>query len=140
MLNKEQIMDIIPHRDPFLLIDEIIEIEPGKRAVGLKHLTENEDWFRGHFPGNPVQPGVLMVEMLAQTAGVCVLSLPEHKGKTGYFAGINDCRFRRMVRPGETIRLEIEVIKLRGAVCVVKAAATVDGERAVNAELTFAVS
>ena len=93
LLNQEQIKEIIPHRDPFLLIDEVLELEPGVRAVALKHIKEDEDWFRGHFPGHPIQPGVLMIEMLAQTGAVSVLSLPENKGKIAVFAGIDKARF-----------------------------------------------
>ena len=96
-LNLEQIKEIIPHRDPFLLIDEITELEPGVRAVGKKYLRPEEDWFRGHFPGQPVQPGVLTIEMLAQTGAVCALCLPENKGKLALFAGIDKARFRGQI-------------------------------------------
>lgn len=140
LLNQEQIKEIIPHRAPFLLIDEVLELEPGVRVVATKHLKEDEDWFRGHFPEHPVQPGVLMIEMLAQAGAVCALSLPENKGKLAMFAGIDKARFKREVRPGDTLRLEVEIIKNRGAVGVGKALATVDGKKAVSAEIMFAIS
>ena len=135
-LNKEEIMEIIPHRDPFLLIDEIVELEPGVRAVGKKYLKPDEFWFKGHFPQEPVQPGVLTIEMLAQTGAVCSLSLPENKGKIAYFAGIDKAKFRNKALPGDTLILEVEVIKARGPVVVCKATATVDGKKIVTAELT----
>ncbi len=138
-LNLEQIKEIIPHRDPFLLIDKVIELEPGVRAVAEKHLTGEEYWFKGHFPQEPVQPGVLMIEMLAQTGAVCALSLPENKGKIAYFGGIDKAKFRSKVVPGDTLRLEVEIIRSRGSVGVGKAVATVGGKKVVTAELTFAL-
>ncbi len=135
-LNKEEIMQIIPHRDPFLLIDEIVELEPGVRAVGKKYLKPDEFWFKGHFPQEPVQPGVLTIEMLAQTGAVCSLSMPENKGKIAYFGGIDKAKFRSKAVPGDTLTLEVEVIKSRGPVAVCKAVATVDGRKVVTAELT----
>lgn len=137
LLDKNQIMEIIPHRDPFLLIDEVEELEPGVRAVAIKHIKPDEDWFRGHFPQHPVVPGVLIVEMLAQAGAVCALSLPENRGRIAFFTGIDDVKIRRQVRPGETIRLEVELIKLRSQAGVGRALATVNGERAVSGELTF---
>lgn len=137
--NKEQIMEIIPHRDPFLLIDEINEIEPGKRAVATKYIKAEDFWFKGHFPEYPVTPGVLMIEMLAQAGCVAMLALPENKGKLGLFAGIDKAKFKRQVVPGDTLRLEVEIIKVKGPVGVGKAVATVDGQKAVSAEITFAI-
>lgn len=139
-LNQERIKEIIPHRNPFLLIDEVIELEPGKRVVALKHLKEDEDWFRGHFPQMPVQPGVLTLEMLGQAGAVCALCLPENKGKIGLFAGINKARFKRQILPGETIRLEVEMTSFKGPIGIGKAIASVNGKKAVQAELMFAFS
>ena len=138
-LEASAIMRIIPHRYPFLLVDRITELEPGGRAVGLKAVTANEPQFTGHFPGRPIMPGVLMVEALAQTAGVCVLTLEEYRGKLGLFAGIDDCRFRRLVVPGDTLRLEVTVEKLRGMFGRVKAVASVEGEAAVEATLSIII-
>ena len=140
-LNLEQIKEIIPHRDPFLLIDEVTELEPGVRATALKHLTGEEYWFKGHFPQKPVQPGVLMLEMLAQTGAVCALSLPENKGKIAYFGGLDKVKFRNMVFPGDTLKLEVEIIRTRGSVGIGKGVATIvgSGKKAVSAELTFAL-
>ena len=139
LMNKEQIMEIIPHRDPFLLIDEINEIEVGKRVVATKYIKEDDFWFKGHFPGFPVTPGVLMIEMLAQAGAVAMLSIPENKGKIGLFAGIDGAKFKRQVVPGDTLILEVEIIKIRGPIGVGKAVATVDGQKAVSAEITFAI-
>ena len=138
-LEAADIMRIIPHRYPFLLLDRVLELDPGKRAVGIKAVTANEPQFTGHFPGRPIMPGVLMVEALAQTAGVAVMTLDEYRGKLGLFAGIDDCRFRRMVVPGDTLRLEVTVEKLRGMFGRVRGVATVDGEVAVEATLSIIV-
>jgi 3-hydroxyacyl-[acyl-carrier-protein] dehydratase len=138
-LEAADIMRILPHRYPFLLVDRIVELEPGRRAVGLKAVTANEPQFTGHFPGRPIMPGVLMVEALAQTAGVCVLTLDEYRGKLGLFAGIDDCRFRRLVGPGDTLRLEVTVEKLRGMFGRVRAVASVGEESAVEATLSIII-
>ncbi len=139
LLNQEQIKQIIPHRDPFLLIDEVVEMEAGVSVTALKHLKEDEFWFKGHFPQEPVQPGVLTIEMLAQAGAVCILSLPENKGKIAYFAGIDNAKFRAKVLPGDTLTLEVEIIKVRGSIGVGKATASVNGKRAVTAEIKFAI-
>lgn len=139
MLGIKEIEEIIPHRHPFLLIDCIEELEPGKRAVGYKCVTFHEDFFRGHFPQEPVMPGVLVIEALAQVGAVAVLSLDENKGKTAYFGGINSAKFKKKIVPGDKLRLETEIIKQKGPVGVGKATATVDGKVAVVAELTFII-
>lgn len=139
MLDAQQIQDIIPHRYPFLLVDRILEVEGEKRAVGIKNVTVNEEFFNGHFPGYPVMPGVLIVEALAQVFGVIMLGKEENKGKIGLFAGIDGCRFKRQVKPGDQLRLEVEVTRLRGPVAKGKAVASVDGEVACEAELTFSI-
>lgn len=140
LMNKEQIMEIIPHRDPFLLIDEIVEMEVGVKVKARKYIKEDEFWFKGHFPNYPVTPGVLMIEMLAQAGAVCMLSKPEFKGKIGLFGGIDKAKFRRQVVPGDVLDLEVEVIRQRGPVATCKALASVDGERAVSCEITCVVA
>ncbi|MEG1027076.1 MAG: 3-hydroxyacyl-ACP dehydratase FabZ [Oscillospiraceae bacterium] len=139
LLNQEQIKQIIPHRDPFLLIDEVLEMEPGISVKAVKHLKQDEFWFKGHFPQEPVQPGVLTIEMLAQAGAVCILSLDEYKGKLAYFAGIDNAKFRNKIVPGDTIILEVEIIKMRGAIGIGKAVATVDGKRCATCEIKFAI-
>ena len=139
MLGVKEIEEIIPHRHPFLLIDCIEELEPGVRAVGYKAVTFHEDFFRGHFPQEPVMPGVLIVEALAQTGAVAILSVPENKGKVAYFGAINNAKFKKKVVPGDRLRLECHIIKRKGPVGVGKATATVDGKVAVAAELTFMI-
>ena len=138
-LEAADIMRIIPHRYPVLLIDRVIELEPGKRVVAIKNLTNNEPQFTGHFPGRPIMPGVLMVEALAQAGAVAVLSLPEYRGKLALFAGIDECRFKRTVVPGDTLRLEVTLEKLRGVFGRGQAIATVDGEVAVTATISFVI-
>ena len=139
LLNQEQIKEIIPHRDPFLLIDEVLEMEVGKRVVARKYIKADDFWFKGHFPEKPVTPGVLMIEMLAQAGAVCILSQPEFKGKIALFAGIDKAKFRRQVVPGDVLDLEVEIIAQRGPVGVGKAIASVEGKRAVTCEIKFAV-
>lgn len=138
LLNKEQIKEIIPHREPFLLIDEVIALDPGKKCIARTYISDDDFWFQGHFPQSPITPGVLMIEMLAQTGAVCAGSLPENKGKIALFARIEKAKFKRLVLPGDVLTLEIEMIKFKGPVGIGKALATVDGEVAVSAELTFA--
>lgn len=132
------IKEILPHRYPFLLVDRVAELEPGKRGTAYKNVTANEPFFPGHFPEYPVMPGVLIVEALAQVAALVVLSLPEYRGKTPLFAGIDNCRFRRQVVPGDRLRLEVEVLKLRGRIGKCEAKAYVGEELAVGAGLLFA--
>ena len=139
MLDIDGIRGIIPHRYPFLLIDRIEEYEPGVRAVGYKNVTANEPFFEGHFPDFPVMPGVLIVEALAQVGAVAMLSVEENKGKLAFFAGIDKVRFKRQVRPGDVLRLEVEITKSRAGVGFGSATATVDGEIAASGELMFAI-
>ena len=139
MLGIKEIQEIIPHRQPFLLVDCIEELEPGVRAVGYKAITYSESQFAGHFPGEPVMPGVLMVEALAQTGDCAILSLEENKGKIAYFGGMNNVKFRKKVIPGDRLKLECEIIKRKGPVGIGKAVASVDGKVAVEAELTFMI-
>ncbi|WP_077623417.1 3-hydroxyacyl-ACP dehydratase FabZ [Sediminibacillus massiliensis] len=139
MLDIQQIKDIIPHRYPFLLVDEVTEIEEGKRVVGKKNVTINEPFFQGHFPDYPVMPGVLIVEALAQVGAVVILNKEENKGKIGFLAGIDKCRFKRQVKPGDQLKLEVEIIKLKGPIGKGKAVASVDGETACEAEIMFAI-
>ncbi|MFV0467284.1 MAG: 3-hydroxyacyl-ACP dehydratase FabZ [Lachnospiraceae bacterium] len=139
LLTTKQIMEIIPHRQPFLLIDTIEELEPGQKAVAKKCVTYNEPFFAGHFPQEPVMPGVLIIEAMAQTGAVALLSQEEFKGKTAYFAGINQAKFKRKVVPGDVLILELEVIKVKGPIGIGKGTAKVDGKLAASAELTFAI-
>ena len=137
--SAKEIMDIIPHRQPFMLIDTIEELEEGVRAVGKKCVSFNEPFFNGHFPSNPVMPGVLIVEALAQVGAVAILSMPDWKSKTAYFAGIDKARFKQKVVPGDVLMLETKIIKVKGPVGVGEATATVDGKVVCKAELTFAI-
>ena len=139
LMTTKEIMDIIPHRQPFLLIDTIEELEPGVRAVAKKCVSYNEPYFAGHFPGEPVMPGVLIVEALAQAGAVALLSQPEFKGKTAYFGAIQSAKFKKKVVPGDVLILETEIVKRKGPVGVGSAQAYVDGKLAVQAELTFAI-
>ena len=139
MLTTKEIMDIIPHRHPFLLVDKIEELIPGVKAIGYKCVTYNEPYFAGHFPGEPVMPGVLQIEACAQVGAVAILSMEANKGKTAYFGGINSARFRQKVVPGDTLKLECEIIKQKGPLGIGKATASVDGKIVMNAELTFMI-
>lgn len=139
LLSTKEIMEIIPHRQPFLLVDTIEELEPGVKALGKKCVSYNEPYFAGHFPQEPVMPGVLIVEALAQVGAVAILSLPENKGKTAYFGAINSAKFKKKVVPGDVLMLETEIIKTKGPIGVGSAKAYVDGKLAVQAELTFAI-
>lgn len=139
LMGIKEIQEIIPHRHPFLLVDCIEQLEPGVRAVGYKAITYDESFFRGHFPQEPVMPGVLMVEALAQTGAVAILSQEGFKGKTAYFGGIDKLKFKHKVVPGDRLRLECEIIRQKGAVGIGKATATVDGKVAVTGELTFMI-
>ncbi|MGN8646383.1 3-hydroxyacyl-ACP dehydratase FabZ [Gracilibacillus sp. HCP3S3_G5_1] len=137
-MDIEQIKETIPHRYPFLLVDVITE-QDDTRIAGKKNVTINEPFFQGHFPDYPVMPGVLIVEALAQVGAVAILSKEENKGKIGFLAGIDKCRFKRQVKPGDQLQLEVEIIRIKGPIGKGKAVATVDGELACEAEITFAV-
>ena len=138
-LGIKEIEAIIPHRHPFLLIDRIDELEPGVRATGVKNVTFNEDFFKGHFPSEPVMPGVLILESMAQVGAVIILSVEENKGKTAFFGGMDKVKFRRKVVPGDVLCLECEVIKQKGPIGVARATAKVNGELSVSAELTVII-
>jgi len=139
-MNREQIEAVIPHREPFIFLDSVLELVPGKRVVAEKWLTGDEDVFRGHFPGHPVFPGVLQIEAMAQAGAVAALSAPENQGKLALFAGIEKVRFRRQVRPGDTLRLEVELVRMRGNIGKGEGRASVEGERACDASLIFALT
>lgn len=138
-LGIKEIQEIIPHRHPFLLIDYIEDYVPGEYAVAYKCVTYREDFFAGHFPQEPVMPGVLIVEALAQAGAVAMLSKEENKGKLGYFGGIKNCKFRRKVCPGDKLRLEAKIIRQKGPLVIGEATASVDGEVAVKAELSLMI-
>ena len=139
LYTAKEIMEIIPHRYPFLLIDTVEELEPGVRALAKKCVSVNEPFFQGHFPGNPVMPGVLIMEALAQVGAVAILSQPEWKGRTAYFAGIDKARFRQKVVPGDVLMMETTLVKVKGPIGIGKAVAKVEGKVVAEAELTFAI-
>jgi len=139
MLDAKEIQNIIPHRYPFLLVDKIIEIEEGKRAVGIKNVTINEPFFQGHFPGNPIMPGVLIVEAMAQVGAVSILAMEEYKGKLAVFTGIDNLRFKKQVVPGDTLRMEVTMIAMKRGIGKAKAEAYVGDQLAVSGELMFAI-
>ena len=136
---REQIEEILPHREPFLLIDEVLELEPGRRVVARKRVRPDEWYLAGHFPGRPVMPGVLIVEAMAQTGAVAVLSEEENRGRLALFAGIDDVRFKRIVEPGDELELRCDLERVRGPIGRGKASARVDGQLAARGTLTFAV-
>ena len=139
VLGAKEIMEIIPHRQPFMLIDTIEELEPGVRAVAKKCVSYNEPFFAGHFTEEPVMPGVLIIEALAQTGAVAILSQPEYKGRTAYFAAINSAKFKGKVKPGDVLSLETKIVKVKGPIGLGEAKAYVDGKLVTSAELTFAI-
>jgi 3-hydroxyacyl-[acyl-carrier-protein] dehydratase len=138
-LDRDQIMALLPHRPPFLLVDEVVELDSGRRCVARRTLRGDDFWFAGHFPGNPVMPGVLIVEALAQTATVAAASGGDAEGKIGLFAGIDKVRFKRVVKPGDTLRLEAEMVAVHGPVGKCRVVATVDGQMVCRGELMFAI-
>ena len=138
-LNVKEIMEIIPHRYPMLLVDRVEELEPGVRAVGYKNVTMNEPFFQGHFPGNPIMPGVLQIEAMAQLGAIALLSMEQFKGKTPLFGGIKAAKFRGMVVPGDVLKLEIEILKIKGPAGIGKGIASVDGKKVAEVQLTFMV-
>ena len=139
MLNKEEIKNIIPQREPFLMIDEVEEYVPGESAIAYKNVNEQEWYFKGHFPGNPIMPGVLITESLAQTGAVAILSMDENKGKNALFGGIDKMKFKRKVVPGDRLKLEVKIIKRKGPIGIGEAIATVDEKIVAKGELTFAL-
>ncbi|MFS0593360.1 3-hydroxyacyl-ACP dehydratase FabZ [Cytobacillus horneckiae] len=139
MLDISQIKEIIPHRYPFLLVDKILEVEEGQKAIGIKNVTANEEFFNGHFPDYPVMPGVLIVEALAQVGAVAMLKKEENRGRLAFFTGIDKCRFKRQVKPGDQLRLEVEMTRVKGPIGKGKGIATVDGELVCETEIMFAL-
>lgn len=140
MLNVKEIQEIIPHRPPFLLVDRIVEMEDGKRAVGIKNVTVNEPFFAGHFPEYPVMPGVLITEALAQVGAAAILNVEGNRGKIGFLAGLDGFRFRGQVVPGDTLRLEVEITRLKGSIGKGRAVAKVDDKVVAEGEIMFALS
>lgn len=139
MLNQREILKLLPHKYPFLLVDRILEIEPQKKAIGIKNVTINEPFFQGHFPGNPIMPGVLILEAMAQVCCITIKYQNEGEDKLGVFTGIDNCKIRRMVVPGDTLRLEVEITRLRKSIAKAKTCAYVGEELACEAELSFAM-
>lgn len=139
MMNIKEIQELLPHRYPFLLVDRILEVEEGKKAIGIKNVTINEPFFQGHFPDEPLMPGVLMVEAMAQVGLVALKSMEEYKDKLGVFTGIEKVRFRRQVVPGDTIRIEVELVKIRRGMGVAEGTVTVDGDLACKGTIMFAL-
>ncbi len=139
-LDSVAIREIIPHRYPFLLVDRIDELDPGQRAVGIKNVTANEQFFQGHFPSYPVMPGVLIVEAIAQVGAVTLLSMDEYAGKIAFFAGIDNVRFKRQVKPGDTLRMEVELKQIRRGIGSGSGVATVNGDIACKGDFMFAIS
>lgn len=137
MIENKEIREFIPHRYPFLLVDRVLDVEDNKKAIGIKNVTANEPFFEGHFPGNPIMPGVLIVEAMAQLAGIIVMHGEENREKLGLFTGINKCRFKKVVRPGDQLRLEVEIISSKMNLVKVKGKATVDGDTAAEADISF---
>ncbi|EON70283.1 3-hydroxyacyl-ACP dehydratase FabZ [Lysinibacillus sphaericus] len=138
MLDTQKIKDVILHRYPFLLVDRILELEEGKRAIGIKNVTINEEFFKGHFPNYPIMPGVLIVEALAQVSAIIMSTKEGNQGRLGLLAGIDNCRFKKQVKPGDQLRLEVEITRLKGPIGKGKGMATVDGELVCETELIFA--
>jgi 3-hydroxyacyl-[acyl-carrier-protein] dehydratase len=139
IMDIEQIKETIPHRYPFLLVDKVTEMEEGKRVTGIKNVTVNEPFFQGHFPDYPVMPGVLIVEALAQVGAIGVLGMEANKGKIGFLAGLDKCRFKQQVKPGDQLKLEVEILRIKGPIGKGKGIATIDGKLACEAEITFAI-
>jgi len=140
MLGVKQIMEILPHRFPFLFVDRIVELEPGQRAVGIKNVSINEPFFVGHWPGNPVMPGVLVLEAMAQVGGILLLTLVPDSNQLAVFGGVSRARFRRQVHPGDQLRLEVEMLRRKGDIGKLKATAIVDDQIVADAELTFVLA
>ncbi|SHF76807.1 3-hydroxyacyl-ACP dehydratase FabZ [Ornithinibacillus halophilus] len=138
-MDIQDIKETIPHRYPFLLVDKVLEVEEGKRVVGLKNVTINEPFFQGHFPDYPVMPGVLIIEALAQVGAIAVLGMEANQGKLGFLAGVDKARFKKQVKPGDQLKLEVEIIRVKGPIGKGKGVATVNGEVACEAEIMFAI-
>ncbi len=139
MMDIAAIREILPHRYPFLLVDKILEVDPGKRAVGLKNVTVNEEFFQGHFPQNPIMPGVLVIESMAQVGGIMILLHEEHRGKNAYLATVEQCKFRRPIKPGDTLIHEVTLLRQRGNIGKVRCIARVDDQIVAEAILMFAL-